>query len=258
MKEFDKLIEIVERLRNPKDGCPWDRKQTHKSLIPNFIEELYEAVEAIENNDLQHLSEELGDLLLHIVMQTQIAVEKAEFDMQKVISKINRKLVNRHPHIFGNHQVTDAAQVKKNWEQIKQKEKRHVRKSILDGIPKIMPALIIAQRIQEKAASVGFDWDDLAPAVAKVKEEFNEFEESYKKHDKKEMESELGDIIFAVVNIARKSEIDAESALKKTIKKFRNRFQQIEKYHKDKDLDIKESSLEELDEIWEASKKNKS
>ena len=150
MKEFNELVEIIRKLRHPENGCPWDIKQTHQSLIPNFIEELYESIEAIENEDYEHLSEELGDLLLHIIMQSQIADEEGKFSIEQVLTKINKKLVHRHPHVFEEKKDYNAKQVKYNWEKIKQKEKEKSRKSIIDGIPKSMPGLITAQRMQEK------------------------------------------------------------------------------------------------------------
>ena len=254
MKEFTKLLEIVNKLREPEKGCPWDLKQTPESLVPNFIEELYEVIEAIELDDYQGLKEELGDLILHIVMQVRMAEEKKQFYMNEVLDYINQKLIRRHPHIFGKSKISDSKAVKDNWEKIKMKEKKH-RKSVLEGIPHSMPALIVAERMQEKAAAVGFDWEDHESVFAKIKEEIAEFEEEYQNKDKTEMTSELGDMIFAIVNLARKLNIDAESALRMTIRKFENRFKYIEEYHKENKEDINKSSLEKLDEIWENSKK---
>ncbi len=256
MKEFDKLIEVIEKLRDKENGCPWDLKQTHESLIPNFIEELYESVEAIENKDYPHLSEELGDLMLHIVMQVQIAREDNRFKMEDVLTQINDKLIRRHPHIFGDGHATDADGVKMNWERIKLEEKRHSRNSAIDGIPQNMPALIVAQRMQEKAASVGFDWPDVAPAVDKLEEEVKEFKEAYKKKNIEEMQDELGDIIFSIVNIARKSGFDSESALRRTINKFESRFKKVENQFNKNDKNMLDASLEQLDEIWEITKES--
>ena len=180
MKEFDKLREIVNKLRDPDKGCPWDIKQTHRSMIPNFIEELYEAIEAIDNNDFDHLSEELGDLMLHIMMQVRMAEEEDKFSLEAVLEKINDKLIRRHPHIYGDGVAVDANGVKMNWERIKQEEKKGYRKSIIDGIPRSMPALIIAQRMQEKAASTGFDWKEVGQAIDKLDEEVHEFKTALK------------------------------------------------------------------------------
>lgn len=256
MKEFDKLIEIIEKLRDKKNGCPWDVMQTHESLIPNFIEELYESIEAIENKDYLHLSEELGDLMLHIVMQVQIAREEDKFKMEDVIEKVNDKLIRRHPHIFGDGHATDANGVKMNWERIKLEEKKHSRTSAIDGIPQKMPALIVAQRMQEKAASVGFDWKEVAPAVDKLEEEVKEFQEAYANKDIEEMQNELGDMLFSIVNIARKSGFDTESALRRTIKKFESRFKKVENHFKNNGKNMLDTSLEQLDEIWEITKKS--
>ena len=255
MKEFDELINIVRKLRNPVDGCPWDLKQTHRSLIPNFVEELYEVIEAIEKDDSAHLSEELGDLMLHIVMQAQIADEDNNFKMQNVLNKINNKLIRRHPHIFGKVKMTDPEIVKLNWERIKQEEKKHSRTSVLDGIPSALPALIFAQRIQEKAASVNFDWHTLAPAIDKIDEELTEFKDAMNKNDLDEIKDEMGDLLFAIVNVARKLNIDAESCLRRTINKFDKRFKIIEKHLRDNNENIYETDLERLDEIWNLAKK---
>ncbi len=256
MKEFDKLIDVIEKLRDKENGCPWDLKQTHESLIPNFIEELYESVEAIENKDYQHLSEELGDLMLHIVMQVQIAREEDKFKMEDVLTKINDKLIRRHPHIFSDGHATDADGVKMNWERIKLEEKKHSRTSAIDGIPHKMPALIVAQRMQEKAASVGFDWPDVAPAIDKLEEEVKEFQEAYEDKDIEEMQNELGDMLFSIVNIARKSGFDTESALRRTIRKFEKRFKKVENHFNNNGKNMLNASLEQLDEIWEITKES--
>ena len=253
MKEFDRLKKIVADLRDPKDGCPWDLKQTPQSMIPNFIEELYECVEAIENENNADLEEELGDLILHIMMQVQIAEEYRRFTMESVLNKISEKLIRRHPHIFGDGDVKDAEGVKLNWEKIKMQEKKK-RKSVLEGIPKRMPALIVAQRMQEKAASVGFDWKDVLPAIKKLEEETLEFDEAFQANDRLEMEKELGDILFSAVNIARKLGFDSETALRKTINKFEKRFLYVEKTFKERNINMHDCNLIELDEVWDEAK----
>ncbi|MDD4686565.1 MAG: nucleoside triphosphate pyrophosphohydrolase [Candidatus Cloacimonetes bacterium] len=251
MSKFQSLVEIVASLRDPERGCPWDFKQTRESLVPNFIEELYEVVEAIEDKDYTALREELGDLMLHIVFQAQIASEEGNFDIEDVMSAICDKLVRRHPHVFGDVQVEDAESVKMNWERIKKKEKKE-RKSVLDGIPRSLPALIQAQRIQEKAASVGFDWPELKQVMAKIEEEYEELHEALAAEDRAAIEEELGDYIFSIVNLARKLGIDAEAALKAATRKFYRRFRHVEaQYSEDK---IHEASLEELDFHWESAK----
>ncbi|MDY6915471.1 MAG: nucleoside triphosphate pyrophosphohydrolase [Candidatus Cloacimonadota bacterium] len=256
MKEFDDFVQTIKRLRDPHKGCPWDIKQTHLSLVPNLIEELYEVVEAVENENMQDLEEELGDLMLHIVMQTQIAEEKNEFTLIEVLKKINLKLKRRHPHIFGNVDAVDVTTVKKNWEEIKQQEKKNYRTSVVDGIPKSMSALIIAQRMQEKAAAVGFDWNEAKGAFAKLEEEIKEFKFEADAENLEKMQTELGDILFSVVNVARKSGLDAETALRETISKFERRFKHVEKHYRKNGKDMKKSSLEQLDEIWDEAKKN--
>lgn len=255
MQEFDRLVEIIARLRDPISGCPWDIKQTPSSLVPNFIEELYEVVEAIEDNDPESLKEELGDLMLHVIFQAQIAREESQFGLAEVLDGISDKLVRRHPHVFGDLDVNDAEAVKINWERIKKKEKSH-RKSVLEGVPRSLPALIYAQRIQEKAASVGFDWPDTEPIMAKLDEERAELEEALASGDGALIREELGDMIFTLVNLARKLHIDAEAALKDCSRKFSKRFNHIEDHYESKGEDIHEASLEELDRIWDQAKES--
>lgn len=251
MHNFQELVDIVAALRDKESGCPWDIKQTKESLVPNFIEELYEAVEAIEEKDADSLQEELGDLLLHIVFQAQIAREEGSFNIADVLQSICDKLVRRHPHVFGDIDIRDAEGVKMNWERIKKKEKTE-RESVLDGVPRALPALIQAHRIQEKAASVGFDWPDLKPVLAKIEEEHEELLEALTSRDEDAITEELGDYIFSIVNLSRKLGIDAEAALKQTNRKFYRRFRHVEaQYNED---DIHEASLEELDAHWESAK----
>ena len=255
MTKFDRLIEIIETLRHPETGCPWDMRQTSTSLIPNFIEEVYEAVEAIEEADDEALCEELGDILLHVIFQIKLAEERKAFTVDKVLSKICDKLVNRHPHIFSDTVVKDEHQVKQNWEKIKLKEKKEHRQSVLDGVPKNMPALIQSQRIQEKAGHIGFDWDDTAPIYDKIIEEINEVKEAIATSTKTEIQMEIGDLLFACVNLARKLEIDAETALRSSTEKFKTRFQQLEKVCNEQQINMSEAGLEKLDELWEYIKK---
>lgn len=251
MKSFQKFVDIVAALRDPETGCPWDIKQTATSLVPNFIEELYEVIEAIEEQDDEALCEELGDLLLHIVFQAQIASEAGRFDINEVLAAITNKLIRRHPHVFGDVSVNDANSVKMNWERIKLQEKTE-RESVLDGIPKAMPALIHAERTQEKAASVGFDWPDLPPVLAKIDEEREELYEALNANDPEAIKEELGDLLFSIVNLSRKLGVDAEAALKDTTRKFYRRFRYVEEQYSK--TDIHEASLEELDKHWETAK----
>lgn len=252
MKEFDRLVEIMNRLRDSDKGCPWDLKQTQESLRPRMIEEVYEIAEAISENDKEALKEELGDLLLHIVFQAKIAEEKGDFNIQDILSHINQKLIRRHPHIFKSTNVKDAKDVERNWEKIKNEEKSHQnRKSILEGLPKSLPNLIKAARLQSKAASVGFDWDKMEDVFKKLEEEIKEFKEEYYKNNRKKAVEELGDILFAITNIARKLDIDPEFALNESIKKFIKRFNYIENSLKDNLFD---SDLKEMDSLWEEAK----
>ena len=254
LHNFKQLVKVVADLRNRENGCPWDIKQTRESLVPNFIEELYEAVEAIEDKDMDSLQEELGDLLLHIVFQAQISSEEGIWDIENVLEKINSKLIRRHPHVFGDLSLSDADAVKMNWERIKKKEKIE-RKSVLDGIPRALPALIQAQRTQEKAASVGFDWPDLKPILDKLEEEREELDEALASNDQELIKEELGDMIFTLVNLSRKLGIDAEAALKDCTRKFTRRFHSIEDHYHKSGEDIHEASLAELDSHWEKAKK---
>tara|TARA_B110000116_G_C16620620_1_gene483611 strand:+ start:110 stop:880 length:771 start_codon:yes stop_codon:yes gene_type:complete len=245
INELEKLIEIIRVLRAP-DGCDWDNVQTSKSLIPYLLEETYEVIEAIENEDSELLKEELGDLLLHVIFQAEIADENNFFKFSDSIKHISDKLVNRHPHIFNNS--GEKSYEKENWELSKQNEKK--RKYILEGVPLNLPALTRARRIQEKAASVGFDWDNIDQIFDKVHEEIDELKEAIKLDDHDNTFEEIGDTLFSIVNVARFLEYDSESALRFTIRKFENRFNQIEDQLKLDGKTLKESSIEELDIIW--------
>ena len=249
INELERLIDIVKKLRSP-DGCEWDNIQTSKSLIPYLLEETYEVIEAIEKEDSELLKEELGDLLLHVIFQSEIASEAKTFEFSDSINHISDKLIDRHPHIFNDNK--DNSYEKGNWELSKQNEKK--RKYILEGVPLNLPALTRARRIQEKAASVGFDWNDIEQIFDKVHEEIDELKEAIKMQDDKNTFEEIGDTLFAIVNIARFLEYDSESALRSTIRKFENRFNQIEDQLKLEGKTFKESSLEELDQIWDKIK----
>ena len=249
--ELERLISIVKKLRAP-DGCDWDNVQTSKSLTPYLLEEVYEVIEAIETEDLNLLKEELGDLLLHVIFQAEIANEENSFQLSDSINHISDKLIARHPHIFSDSK--DASYKKGNWELSKQSEKK--RKYILEGVPINLPALTRARRIQEKAASVGFDWDNVGQIFDKVHEEIDELKEAIRDKNDKNTFEEIGDSLFSIVNIARFLDYDSESALRGTIRKFENRFNQIEDHLKSRGKTFKESSLEELDKIWNEIKKN--
>jgi len=245
------LIDIVIKLRSD-NGCDWDKKQTSESLTPHLIEEANEVVDAILENNTTNLKEELGDLLLHIVFQTVIASEKKLFDFDEIVEQINKKLVNRHPHIFDKDYNGEDPSKIKNWELNKKSEKN--RDSILDGMPKSLSSLIIAQRYQDKTGAVGFEWENHSQAMAKVDEELNELKNAIKNDDQKNIEEEIGDLLITIVNLGRFFDISAELALKKTNQKFYRRFNFIEKIIEKNNQKIEDISLLELLNYWEKAK----
>ena len=244
---LERLIEIIEILRS-ENGCKWDREQTHYTLRRNMLEEAYEAVDAIDDNDAKHLKEELGDVLLQVVLHAQIAKEEKEFDIEDVAKGISDKLVHRHPHVFGDVKVSSTDEILDNWEKLKKEEKPH-RTSIMDGISKAQASLMSAQKISKKAVNVGFEWPNEDSLYDCVQSEIKEFKEAITPENKEE---ELGDILFAVVNLARWNKIDAEQALLKANKKFISRFKEMEKLA-DKELEY--LTLEEWDTLWKKAKK---
>jgi MazG family protein len=248
--KFSEFVAIVKRLR--KD-CPWDREQTHDSIKANTLEEAYEVVESIDNKDYNELKKELGDLFLHVLFHSQIAEENNRFTLEDVIDSINEKLIRRHPHVFGDATVTDADNVKTNWEHIKLTEGRT---SVLEGVPINMPSLSRAFRLQEKAAKVGFDWEKKEDVWKKVIEEIEEMHESERNETQEELEKEVGDVFFALVNYARFLKINPEDALRLTNEKFINRFSYVEKKITATGRKIHESNLAEMDKYWEESKEN--
>ena len=251
-KKFIKLIEIVEKLRGP-NGCPWDKEQTHESLLQYFLEETYEVIESVDEKNWCVLEEELGDVLLHIILQAQIAKETNKFDISGSLDMINKKLVKRHPHVFGNKNLAVSVEAKQTWESIKHIEKK--RKSRLDGVPSKLPALVRAQRLQEKASYAGFDWDNIDDAWEKLDEELNELKSAQKIGDVENVKEEIGDVLFSVVNLSRFFDIPAEDMLRATNQKFITRFQKIEQELKKEGKELEDSSLEEMEKIWEKSKK---
>ena len=252
-KGFDRLVEIMRRLRGP-GGCPWDAEQSHESLKRYLLEESYEVIEAIDKNDPEHLKEELGDLMLQPVFHAVIAEERGEFTMDEVLQTICNKLVLRHPHVFGDQIVKTADEQVENWERIKKLEKGEERESALSGVPPHLPALMKAQKITEKAARVGFDWEHTDQVYAKVLEELHEFEETMVLGDEKRMEAELGDLLFAIVNLGRFLSLNPEEALRKTIERFSRRFAHIEDTLQARGVHMKDSSLEEMESLWEEAK----
>ena len=250
-KLFLELIDIVEKLRSP-DGCPWDKEQTHGSLLPYFLEETYEVIESVELSDWVTLKEELGDVLLHVFLQAQIARESNKFDIQDTLNGINKKLIRRHPHVFGNKEKGGAYQSKKDWERQKHVEKK--RESRLDGVPKKLPALIRAQRLQEKASYAGFDLDKIEDVWEKLFEELNELKFAQKKGDMENVKEEIGDVFFSVVNLSRFLGFSAEDMLRETNRKFIYRFKKIEQELKENGKQLEDCNTEEMEKIWEKSK----
>ena len=252
MEEFSRLHEIISKLRAP-NGCPWDREQTHATLKPYLLEETYETLDALDQNNPALLCEELGDLLLQIVLHSVIAEEKKEFSFKDVAQTVADKMVRRHPHVFANTKVSGKEDVWRNWEQIKKTEKKE-NSSILDSIPKSLPALFRAAKIQKKAARVGFDWTEIKPVIEKVREELNEFDASTTLGIHEKTIEEFGDILFSLVNLARKLDFDSEDALRLATKKFEKRFRYIEAKLKQEQKDFKDCSAEELDKYWNEAK----
>ncbi|MFL3051492.1 MAG: nucleoside triphosphate pyrophosphohydrolase [Candidatus Neomarinimicrobiota bacterium] len=251
-KNFEKLVSIVKQLRS-EDGCPWDKKQTRNSLMPYFLEEVYEVVDSIDNNDLTTLPEELGDVLFHIILQTEVAEETDEFNLDQVLNMINEKLIRRHPHVFGNGNAKTLSQIKQNWETIKEKEK--IRESRLDGVPIALPSLLKAQRVQQKASYVGFDWNNKEEVWEKVFEEIQELREAESQDNKDLVEEEMGDLFFTLVNLCRFLDISSEDSLRKSINKFTMRFKYLEKVIKQQNKKLDDVDFSELNEIWEQGKK---
>ncbi|HAT4284088.1 TPA: nucleoside triphosphate pyrophosphohydrolase [Clostridium perfringens] len=253
-KDFQDLLDIIETLRNP-GGCPWDREQTHESLKSALLEECYEVIDAIENEDEDALIEELGDVLLQVVFHASIGKEDGYFDIMDVIGGISNKMINRHPHVFGNEEANTSEQVLVNWDEIKKEEKGiKTLTEEMQNIAKSLPATTRAFKVQKKAKKVGFDWDDVNCAMDKVKEELNEIKEVYNCEDKSIIEGEVGDLLFACINVARFLEVDGELALDKTIKKFIKRFSYIENEAIKNNKNLKDMTLEEMDKLWEEAK----
>ena len=247
---FGRLLKIMDELR---ENCPWDKKQTIDSLRLLTIEETYELAESITAGNMEAVKNELGDLILHIVFYARIASETKDFDIKDVIDGICEKLIHQHPHIYGDVKVKSDADVKKNWEELKLKEKG--RKSVLEGVPKALPAMVKAQRVQEKVKAVGFDWEDANGPWQKVHEELDELkEEVNRKGDQKAIETEFGDVLFALINYARFIGVNPEDALARTNQKFINRFNIIEKKATEQGRSLKEMTLEEMDELWDEAK----
>ena len=249
LKAIDRLLTIMNELR---EQCPWDRKQTLQSLRHLTIEETYELGDAILDNDLEEVKKELGDLLLHIVFYAKIGSETEDFDIADVANGICEKLISRHPHIYGDVAVEDEEDVKRNWENLKLKEGKT---SVLEGVPRSLPALVKASRIQDKVAGVGFDWEEPQQVFEKLQEELAELQEEVEARDQEKIEAEFGDVMFSMINYARFLKVDAESALERTNKKFIKRFQYLEQKAKENNKALRDMTLREMDVFWEEAKK---
>ena len=245
LKAFERLLVIMDELR---EQCPWDRKQTNESLRHLTIEETYELSDALLKGDNEEIKKELGDLFLHLVFYSKIGDEKGVFDVSDVLNSVCEKLISRHPHIYGDVEVKDEEEVKQNWEQLKLKEGN---KSVLAGVPNSMPSIIKASRMQDKAAQVGFDWPEKEHVWDKVEEELKEFKDA----EGSQKEEEFGDLIFSLINYARWLKINPDDALEATNRKFKYRFESIEKYAQKKNIKMEEMTLSEMDEVWEQAKK---
>ena len=251
MGYLEKLVDLIGVLRS-ENGCPWDREQTHKSLRPNMLEEAYEAIDAINDDDMTHLKEELGDVLLQVILHSQIAKEENAFDIEDVAKGLHDKIIHRHPHVFGNVKVNSPEEALMSWDKIKKEEKSH-RKSAMDGVSKSQSALMSAQKISKKAVKCGFEWPDENSLYDCIKSEFKEFKDATEAKNQAEMEEEMGDILFAVVNLARWNKIDAEQALIKANQKFMTRFRKMEELAT---KPLEEYSFEEFDQLWREAKRS--
>ena len=249
LNQWQTLVDIIVKLRAP-DGCPWDRKQTHASLRENLLEECYELLEALDEGDSDKLCEELGDLMMQVVLHAQIAAEAGEFELGDVINSINAKLIHRHPHIFGSKKVKDAEEGAHNWEALKQEE-RGTDTSLLASVPKQMPALGYSQAIQRRVAQVGFDWEDIEGVIDKLAEEVGEFKQS----SEEQRAREFGDLLFTLVNIARRLGVDSEAALREANKRFYRRFSCMEELCRQRGVNFADLSFDEQNSLWEEAKK---
>jgi len=252
---FEKLVEIMARLRD-ENGCPWDRQQTHESLKKYLIEETYEAIDAIDSGDMDELRSELGDLMLQILFHARLAEEQGIFDIGDSIESISQKLIRRHPHVFGDAEVASADEVLHRWEQIKSGEKGFEnRHSILDGVPNALPALVRAMEISKRAAGAGFEWPDLNAVVEKLDEEVHELKHELSEGDRDRAAEEIGDLLFAIVNVARWLKVDPEDSLRTMTKRFAARFKQIEEAARAGGKPLEDMTMEEMDALWEQAKR---
>ncbi len=256
MNEFDRLVDIVKKLRAP-EGCPWDRKQTLYSLKDALLEETCELIDALDNKDIENIKEELGDVLLHVVFHSQTACEDGLFNIEDVAQGINEKLIRRHPHVFKNEHYETAEQVKERWDEIKKEENKNKEtpESVLDKVPKSLPSLMQAEKLQKKASKYGFDWENPEQVFEKLQEELNELQEAYKEKDKEHISEELGDVIFVLSRLASHLDISADESLRKVNTKFRRRFGFVEKALKETGKTLETASVAEMEEKWQEAKR---
>ena len=252
--KFIQLIEIVKTLRSP-DGCPWDREQDLLSIKNHFLEEAFELVDALDNVDIPNIREELGDVLFHVVFHSVMAEEEGKFTLDDVIEEVNEKLIRRHPHVFGDLGKIGTDEVVVNWDKIKKQEKKDKRKSVLDDIPGSFPSIQRSQKMQERVRKVGFDWPNMEECMEKVNEEIGEFKEAVDIGNKKDIEHELGDVFFALINLSRFLKVDPDEALRKANNRFHNRFTYIEQSLNERGLSSDDATLEQMEELWKEAKK---
>jgi tetrapyrrole methylase family protein/MazG family protein len=250
---IDRLVEIIRKLRSP-EGCPWDREQDLYSIKEHFMEEAYELLDALDNKDIENIREELGDIIFHAVFHSVMAEDENKFSIDDVLNEINEKLVRRHPHVFGTETVNGTEDVIVNWDKIKAEEKKNRARSFFEGVPVSFPPLRRAEKLQKKARKVGFDWANTDDCMAKVREEFSEFEEAVAEGNREHIEHELGDIMFALVNVSRFLDVNPDEALRKCNKRFISRFEYIGKKLAEKGLTYENVSLEEMDRLWNEAK----
>ncbi|TAH37692.1 MAG: nucleoside triphosphate pyrophosphohydrolase [Alphaproteobacteria bacterium] len=258
MKNIDRLLQIMARLRDPVNGCPWDVKQTFETIAPYTLEEVYEVLDAIERRDMADLRDELGDLLLQVVFHARMAEEAGNFDFEAIAGAIADKLERRHPHVFKGQPITTEAELHQTWAEKKQAEKRAKQgadESILGDVPPALPALMFATKLQERAAGVGFDWPDMNGPLAKIEEELQELKAEIKSGNKAKITEEIGDLLFSICNLSRHLKLSPELSLKSSSNKFKNRFQYIEKETKNNNENLKSKSLDEFEELWQKAKK---
>ena len=254
-RNFEDLVQVVKKLRSP-EGCPWDRKQNLFSIKNDFIEEAFELLDALDNEDLDNIREELGDVLFHVVFHAEMAESEGHFTLSEIISEICEKLIRRHPHVFAGESVSSTDEVMTNWDRIKQQEKGSSQPSALDGVPAKFPPVLEAIKLQQKARKTGFDWDSTEDCLSKVQEEYEEFLDAVASGDTEKIEHELGDIMFALINSSRFLGVNADEALRKCNKRFTERFRYIERSLADAGADIGKTSLKEMEALWQEAKKN--